>query len=374
MISGLFDSTCIKDLQLKNRFVRSATAEGLATFDGCPTQKLKEVYCKLAEGEVGLIITSGAYIEAWKKFPESLGLLSPFAICDDRYIEYWQDVINAVHERGTKIAMQIGHLGRQDIPALRGAAPIAPSAVPVNNGQVVPREMTKKDIMDIVEKFARASCRVKEAGFDAVQFHGAHGNLITNFMSPFTNRRTDNYGGSLENRARFLVDILTRTRELVGSNFPLMIKLSFSDFVEGGLEVNDAVAISEIIADAGIDCIEVSGGTLSETKDNIAVKGIQTKEQESYFRDFAKLLKEHVSIPVILVGGHRTPEVMAKLLEDNVADFFSLSRPLIREPDLIKRWKNGDLKKAKCISCNQCFENWIFHPLRCYIEEPLKKS
>lgn len=374
MISNLFESKDIKGLKLKNRFIRSATAEGLATFDGCPTQELKEVYCMLAEGEIGFIITSGAIIEAWKNYPETLGVLSPLAIYDDRFIEAWQDIISSVHEQGTKIAMQIGHLGRQDIPELRGSVPIAPSAVPINNGRVVPREMTVHDIMDVVEKFAQASRRVKEAGFDAVQFHGAHGNLITNFMSPFTNLRADNYGGSTENRARFLVDIITRTRELVGPDFPLMIKLSFNDFIDGGLDVDEAVNIAEIIAGVGIDCIEVSGGTLSESKDHIAVKGIQTEEQESYFRMYAKTLKDHVSIPVVLVGGHRTPKVMAKLLEDGVADFISLSRPLIREPRLIKRWKNGDLKKAKCISCNQCFENWIFRPLRCYVEELLEKS
>jgi 2,4-dienoyl-CoA reductase-like NADH-dependent reductase (Old Yellow Enzyme family) len=372
MVSRLFEPARIKGVHLRNRFVRSATAEGLATFDGCPTQELKEVYCRLAEGEVGFIVTSGALIEAWKHYPETLGLLSPLAIHEDCYIEAWRDIIRAVHERGTKIAMQIGHLGRQDVPELRGSAPIAPSTVPVNNDRVVPQAMTLHDITDIVEKFAQACRRVKAAGFDAVQFHGAHGNLITNFMSPFTNLRTDDYGGSAENRARFLVDIVTRARELVGSDFPLMIKLSFSDFVDGGLDVADAVAIAEIIADAGIDCIEVSGGTLSETKDHIAVKGIQKEQQEAYFRMYAKTLKEHVSIPVILVGGHRTPAVMAKILEDAIADFISLSRPLIREPGLIKRWKNGDLKKAKCVSCNQCFENWIFRPLRCYVEEPLE--
>ena len=372
MVSSLFEPARIKGVHLKNRFVRSATAEGLATFDGYPTQELKRVYCRLAEGEVGFIITSGAFIEAWKHYPKTLGLLSPLAIHDDRYVKAWQDIISAVHERGTKIAMQIGHLGRQDIPELRGSAPIAPSAVPINN--VMPRVMTVQDIDDVVEKFAQACRRVKEAGFDAVQFHGAHGNLITNFMSPFTNLRTDDYGGSTENRARFLVEIISRARELVGSDVPLMIKLSFSDFVDGGFDADEAIRVSEMIERAGIDCIEVSGGTLSETKDHIAVKGIRSEEQESYFRAYAKALKRHVSIPVILVGGHRTPAVMAKLLEEASADFISLSRPLIREPELIKRWKNGDLQKAKCVSCNQCFENWVFRPLRCYVEEPLKNT
>ena len=374
MIGKLFDPVSIKGIQLKNRFVRSATMEGMATIDGCPTQELKELYCKLAEGEVGFLITSGACIEAWKNYPETLGIKSPFVMHSDRYIDVWREVIHAVHKRGAKIAMQIGHLGRQDISELRGSAPIAPSAVSIKGNDVAPQEMTVHDIRDIIEKFAQACRRVKEAGFDAVQFHGAHGNLINNFMSPFTNIRTDDYGGTTKNRARFMVDIINRTRQLIGPDYPLMIKMNFNDFVDGGLEKDEAVNIAEIIAQAGIDCIEISGGTLSESKDHIAVKGIIKKEQEAYFRTYAKALKEHVSIPVILVGGHRTPDVMAKVLEDGTTDFISMSRPFIREPGLIKRWKNGNLEKAKCISCNQCFENWIFRPLRCYVEEPLEES
>ncbi len=199
MNSVLYEPAAIRGLELKNRFVRSATAEGMATFDGRPTKALKDLYCRLAEGGVGFIITSGACIEAWKNNPESLGLKSPLGIYEDRHIDAWPEIIDAVHRYGTKIAMQVGHLGRQDIPELRGSAPIAPSAVPIKNSPVVPREMTGDDVVDIVEKFAQACRRVKHAGFDAVQFHGAHGNLITNFMSPFTNIRTDSYGGSIEN-------------------------------------------------------------------------------------------------------------------------------------------------------------------------------
>lgn len=374
MNEKLFEPSSINGIHLKNRFVRSATAEGLTTFDGHPTPELKKIYCKLAEGEVGLIITSGAYIEEWKYYPQTLGMMSPFAIYEDRHIKTWQEITRAVHDRGSKIAMQIGHLGRQDISELRGSEPMAPSAVPIKGSGIVPREMNKNDIKEIVDKFAQACCRVKEAGFDAVQFHGAHGNLINNFMSSFTNIRTDDYGGTVENRARFMVDIIERTRQLVGPDYPLMIKMNFNDFVDGGLEKDEALNISEIITRAGIDCIEVSGGTLSESKDHIAVKGITKKEQEAYFRKYSKALKEHVSIPVILVGGHRSPDVMARVLEDGDADFISMSRPLIREPGLIKKWKNGKPEKAKCISCNQCFENWIFRPLRCYIEEPLTEK
>lgn len=373
MNSVLFEEAIIRELRLKNKFVRSATAEAMATIDGFPTPAIKDLYCRLAEGEVGLIITGGACIEPWQNYPESLGLKSPLAIYEDRYIDAWPEIIGAVHRHGTKIAMQIGHLGRQDIPALRGSAPLAPSAVPIKSAPVIPREMTMDDVGDIVEKFAQACRRAKDAGFDAVQLHGAHGNLINNFMSPFTNRRTDAYGGSVENRSRFLVEIISRTRMLVGPDYPLMIKMNFNDFIEGGLEKDQAVKIAKIIAQAGIDCIEVSGGTLSESKGNIAVKGIQSKGQEAYFRTYAKALKANVSIPVMLVGGLRSPDVMAQVIEDGDADFISMCRPLIREPGLVKRWKNGDREKAKCISCNQCYENWIFRSLRCYAEEALKE-
>ena len=371
MNSILFEKGMIKGLEIRNRFVRSATAEGMATPDGSPTEKLMKVYCDLAEGEVGLIITSGALIEAWEQQPSSLGLLSPLCIHDDRYVDQWREITREVHDRGARIAMQIGHLGRQDIPVLRGATPIAPSPVPVGGGAVIPREMMDNDIYDIIEKFAQACRRVKEAGFDAVQFHGAHGNLINNFMSPFTNTRTDRYGGGVENRARFVVEIVRRARQLVGSEFPIMIKMNSSDFIPHGLNQEDAVKIGAIVAEAGIDCIEVSGGTLSESGERIAVKGIKKPEEEAYFRNSSKALKEKTSIPVILVGGNRTPAVMASVLEEKAADFVAMSRPLIREPGLVKRWKHGDLDKAKCVSCNQCFEKWVSNPLRCYMEKPM---
>jgi 2,4-dienoyl-CoA reductase-like NADH-dependent reductase (Old Yellow Enzyme family) len=370
----LFEPVEINGLRLKNRFVRSATAEAMATPDGHPTPQLKEMYCDLAEGEVGLIITSGAAIEAWSNLPETIGLRSGLAIHDDSYIQDWPDIIEAVHARGAKIAMQYGYLGRQDIPQLRGAEPLAPSAVPIQATGVTPKAMTQADIMDVVEKFAQACGRIKEAGFDAAQIHGAHGNLVTNFMSPFTNLRNDEYGGSLENRARFVKDVLKRSRDLVGPDFPIMIKLSFSDFVEGGLTADDAVQMAAIMADAGMDCIEVSGGTLSETPGRIAVKNIKREDQEAYFLPMAKALKDRVDIPVMLVGGLRTPNVMERAVQDGAADLLSLCRPLIREPHLIKRWKSGDPEKAACVSCNQCFEYWVHTPLRCFMDLPLEKT
>jgi 2,4-dienoyl-CoA reductase-like NADH-dependent reductase (Old Yellow Enzyme family) len=372
MTSILFESGNIAGLSLKNRFVRSATAESMATDEGRPTRQLQDLYRNLAEGEVGLIITSGAMIEAWPNSPASIGVRSPLSIHHDKHIEDWREITEAVHQAGAKIAMQIGWLGRQDIPQLRGGPPLAPSAVPIKSTGVTPQEISLAQIEDVVEKFAEASRRVKEAGFDAVQFHGAHGNIITNFMSPFTNRREDQYGGGPAERARFVKETVQRTREAVGPDFPIMIKLSLSDFVDGGLAVEDAIEMAGRFVDAGIDAIEVSGGTLSETPERIAVKNIKNEDQEAYFQPFAQALKKSLDVPVILVGGLRTLGVMENAVQNKAADFIALSRPLIREVDLIKRWKCGDLKKARCISCNQCFINWVSHPTRCYVDQPLQ--
>jgi 2,4-dienoyl-CoA reductase-like NADH-dependent reductase (Old Yellow Enzyme family) len=374
MPATLFEPVGLKGLALRNRLVRSATAEGLATPEGLPTPGLRDLYLRLAANQVGLIITSGAMIEDWPNLPASLGLLAPLSMARDSYVEPWREITAEVKAQGAAVAMQIGHLGRQDIPALRGSEPIAPSAVSIAASNVTPREMTRDDMADVLEKFAQAARRVQEAGFDAVQVHGAHGNLITNFMSKFANRRADQYGGSLANRARFGVEMARAMRSQVGPEFPLMIKLSFSDFRENGLEPEEAVEMAGLLAEAGIDCIEVSGGTLSETPGRIAVRGIAKQEDEAYFREYSVALKKRVDIPVILVGGLRTPEVMGRQIREGAADLVSMSRPFIREPDLVARWMSGDLSKAKCVSCNLCFENWPFRPYRCYVEQPLAKE
>lgn len=150
-----------------------------------------------------------------------------------------------------------------------------------------------------------------------------------------------------------------------------MIKMTFDDFIDGGLTMDEAIDVAKAIAEAGIDCIEVSGGSHSESIDHISVKKIDQAGKEAYFRPYAKALKKPVAIPVILLGGLRSPGVMEKELEDGTADFVAMSRPFIREPALVKRWANGDLAKAKCVSCNKCFDNFAVRPLRCYVEDPL---
>ena len=184
----------------------------------------------------------------------------------------------------------------------------------------------------------------------------------------------DDYGGSTENRARFITEILKRSREMVGPDYPVMIKMNCDDFIHGGLDKDEAVRAARVIVQAGIDCIEVTGGTSSDSPLNVAVMGINKEEKEAYFKSYAEALKKQLSVPLILVGGLRTPRVMEKIISEGVADFVSMSRPLIREPGLIKRWKDGDLEKAKCISCNMCALHVFKRPLRCYVDYPLAED
>jgi 2,4-dienoyl-CoA reductase-like NADH-dependent reductase (Old Yellow Enzyme family) len=364
VIDILFEKTRIRGMEIRNRFVRSATFEGMGTCEGKPTRALKDLYFKLAEGEVGLIVTGLTHVDGYKNLPDIPGLPFPLAFDSDSFIDAWEAIITGVHQRGAKIALQITHLGRQDIPQLR--EPTAPSPIPLEDSGIVPRELTGNDIIELVEKFAQACRRAKSAGFDAVQLHGCHGYLISSFLSPHTNIRSDRYGGSTENRARLVMDILKRSVELVGPDFPLFIKMNGDDFIDGGLHIEEAVAIARLIVNAGIACIEMSGGIYSVDSLRISATGINEPSDEAYFRHYAEALKKQVPVPVILVGGNRSCGLMAKLVSDGVTDFIAMSRPFIREPGLIKRWKSGDWSKSTCISCNKCRENMAEYSLRCH--------
>jgi 2,4-dienoyl-CoA reductase-like NADH-dependent reductase (Old Yellow Enzyme family) len=369
----MFEPVEIKNLKIRNRIARSATYEGMGNSRGEPSAQLAELYRTLADGEIGLIMTSAALIERFKMpLPEGGDMPYPTFIDSDEMAALWKPIVADVKARGATIAMQVVHPGRQEAPVLRGGEPpIAPSAVEERAYGNMPREMTLAEIEEMIERFAQVCRRVKEAGFDAVQLHGGHGYLISNFISPYTNRRTDEYGGDTARRARFIVDIVRRARKLVGDAYPIMIKMNCEDFVPDGLTADEAARIAPIIVDAGIDCIEITGG-IYETRDEMSKKGINKEEKEAYFRRHAEALRKTVGVPLILVGGMRSPGVIERILSDCVAEMVSMSRPFIREPQLVKRWKSGDLSKATCISCNQCSDNVFAQPMRCYVEEAKK--
>ena len=349
-MSKLFEHTEINGMTLKNRFVRSATWEGMATDDGACTPKLVDTISHLAGGGIGLIITGHAYVKKQGQAGEwQLG------IYEDRLIPGLRGMTDAVHKRGGIIIAQLAHSGLFADPSLTGYPPIAPSAISGITQHAV-HKMTLSDIQNVVESFGLAAQRAQKAGFDGVQLHAAHGYLLSQFLSPFFNMRSDRYGGNIENRAIIHLEILDTIRSYVGKDYPVLIKMNTRDFIEGGLELEDALKAGKLLAQNRLDAIELSGGTgRLSGKLNPVRTGILKKADEAYFEDAAKLFKKHIDIPIILVGGIRSFEVAEHIVDSGIADYISMSRPFIREPDLVNRWKSGDRSKAACLSDSRCF-------------------
>ncbi len=349
-MANLFEPTEINGMKLQNRFVRSATWEGMAADDGTCTPKLINLMAELARGGVGLIISSHAYVQ--KIGQASNGQLG---IHDDDMIPELKKMTAAVHNHRGKIICQLAHAGFFGNAKLSGQTPIAPSAVDgIAKG---PRKaMTAEDIQNVVAAFAAAARRAQSAGFDGVQIHAAHGYLLSEFISPMFNRRTDEYGGSLENRARLPLAVLRAIREAVGDYFPVLIKMNCKEFSDEGLMPADFIQVGKMLADAGIDAIEVSGGLPISPKTRPSQLGINKEEKEAYFQGEAKNLKEQIDVPIILVGGNRSYHVAERLIAEGAADYISMSRPLIREPHLINRCKAVDYTKSACVSDNMCFQ------------------
>ena len=207
----------------------------------------------------------------------------------------------------------------------------------------------------VVEAFAAAAVRARQAGFDGVQIHAAHGYLLSQFLSPVYNRRRDAFGGALENRAKASLMVLSAIREKVGVDFPVLVKMNCGDFMDKGLTARDAVSVAGMLAQGGVDAIEVSGGLFINPKMSPSRMGINREEKEAYFQAEAGQIKKAVDVPLILVGGNRSLDVAARIVGEGGADYISMSRPFIREPGLINRWKSGDYAKAKCLSDNKCF-------------------
>ncbi|MCL7489586.1 MAG: NADH:flavin oxidoreductase [Desulfobulbaceae bacterium] len=349
-MSTLFENTTINGMNLCNRIVRSATWEGMCEPDGRPTSKLTDLYRQLALGGVGLIITGFTFVR-----PEGKQLPGKMGIHTDDFADEFKTMTNAVHEARGTIAVQLVHAGGQTDSANAGRRPLAPSAVEVDQFPEIPAELTTREIQEIISAFGAGARRAKKWGFDAVQLHGAHGYLINQFLSPLTNRRTDEYGGTIENRSRFLLEVYTEVREAVGGNYPVLVKLNASDNLEGGLEINDAVYAARKLSELGIDAIEVSAGTPASGKKAPVRQKIDTRAKEAYHLSLAGKIKEAVSCPVMVVGGMRSYEMAEKAVTESGMDYISMARPLIREPGLPNRWRDGDRSPATCISCNGCF-------------------
>jgi len=349
-MSKLFEPGEINGMELANRFVRSATWEGMAAEDGSCTPKLISLMADLARGGVGLIISSHSYVQ--KVGQAGYGQIG---IYEDSMIPGLAKMTTAVHDQRGRIVCQLAHAGFFANAKFSGQTPIAPSNVE-GIAKTPRREMTQEDIAGVVKAFADAAGRAKSAGFDGVQIHGAHGYLVSQFISPMFNLRADEYGGSIENRARLALEVFKAIRNTVGRDYPVLIKLNCKEFTEQGLTPQEFVQVGTMLADAGIDAIEVSGGLAISPKTRPSQLGINKEEKEAYFKKEAKALKKQVDVPIILVGGNRSFHVAERILEEGAADYISMSRPLIREPHLINRWKAGDLTRSACVSDNRCFQ------------------
>ena len=366
----LFEPYKIGNLEIRNRFVRSATYDGSADTDGCVSKRQMSLYEELARGKVGLIVTGVAYVHA-------TGRISPYqnSIAHDEDIDGFSRLTEMVHGLGAKIAVQLFHAGREAGKIYQKRPALASSLVANDPLFTAPhRSMEEHEIREVIEAFGDGAERAKAAGFDAVQIHGAHAYLLSQFLSPFTNRRKDEWGGSLENRLRLHREIIRAARSKVGADFPVLMKLGVQDGFSGGLEFQEGLVAAEILSGEGLDAIEISSGLRGPGYKHSEFRtGIVRPDLEDYFRDWRSAIKQRVDIPVIMVGGLRSFDVAADRIRNGTADLVALSRPLIREPNLVARWQEGDRAPATCVSCNRCMEALLeAKPFGCYYKPEAK--
>ena len=364
MSIDLFEPFRIGKLELRNRFVRSATWDATAESSGAATDASVARYRELGQGGVGLIVSGYAFIS-----PLGQAVPGQYGVHTDDMIPGLRRLVQAAHQGGTKIALQIVHAGiGSDYLRRKGTTVLAVSRMPAMKR--AHREMTEEEIEAIISDFAAAAVRAQEAGFDAVQLHGAHGYLMSQFISPLFNHRTDNWGGSAESRRRFHLEVTKKVRQAIGKDFPLTIKFGIQDDREGGLSLSEGVDTARQMVEQGTDAIEVSAGV------GMAIQTVKEGDPEqAYFRERAVAVKQAVTVPVMLVGGIRSLKMAQTIVDSGDADLISMCRPFIREPGLVSRWQGGEEGSALCISCNKCMAIvGRGEPLECWEERRLREE
>lgn len=382
----------IGKMEASNRFVRSATCENMADEKGKVTENMIKMYKTLAKGEIGLIILGYMYIHPFgRAFKYQTGIYS------DEHIPGIKKVIDTIHKEKGKVAIQLVHAGPQTYPQLIGTTPMGPSKNVMNPFTFTkPKEMSESEIQESISFFSDAAERAVKTGVDAIQIHGAHGYLINQFLSPFFNRRTDKWGGSDENRFRYLKDIFQQIKNIIPKDMPILIKLNAHDHTpKEGINSSLAIKYAEWLVELGIDAIEVSGGTNHYSLFDVVRGDVPSEElvqwlhenirgsakkmfqemggkftfQEAYNLELAKCIKPKIgNTPLILVGGLRTLKTMEIIIKSNYADFISMCRPFIREPHLVKQIKKGRKDGSACTSCNRCVAALPNDfPVRCYV-------
>lgn len=330
-VKQIFEPVKLRHIELSNRLVRSATWEGIANPDGSVTEEAYEIYEELAKGGIGAIITGFTSVALHDYYFDGM-----MRLCDDALLPQYKKLVDVIHAEGMPVITQLalGAYYREENGRYR---------------QVEPDDMTADEIQYVIRQFIDAAIRAEKAGFDGVQIHAAHFFFLSRFISPAVNHRTDAYGGSTENRTRILLEIMDGIRQEAPS-LHITVKINSNDFTYGGLNEPESLAICELLDQAGIDSIEISGNGTS-------VGGIKPHVNEGYFAPFAAKVAAEVSCPVIVVGGFRSLDTMEDVLNKSKIELISLSRPLLREPELPNKMKADPAVISKCISCNACYSS-----------------
>ncbi|MDW7739704.1 MAG: NADH:flavin oxidoreductase [Bacillota bacterium] len=388
----VFEESVLAGLTLSSRIIRSATHEGMAGESGRPIPQLSDLYLRLARGGVGAIITGYAAVQENGRTLNNMLMMDKDELVDD-----YRKLLKPVNDYGTPVIMQLAHGGGQIDPDLVKVEAVAPSKMKYPLNEVVARALSEAEIEEIIKNFVQAISRAKGAGFDGVQLHAAHGYLLSEFLSPCCNKRTDQWGGNTENRFRIINEIIVRARKEVGS-YPILMKINAYDADKNGMTKPEAISIAKLFEEAGGDALEVSSGGIAlgfhpvrmtappveaimnlhhryREKSAISKRVLSAmlplmiknlRPLHNYNIEAAAEIKKHLKIPIIVVGGIRDIDTIEKILEEEKADYVSLCRPFIIEPNLVNHFKDKKQETSKCIDCGYCLIGVVDRQLRCY--------
>jgi len=392
MSRTVFQKNSLSGIELQNRIIRAATHEGMADTNGTPSQQLTDLYIKLAKGGAGAIITGYAGVQRNGK-----PLNNMLMIDDDRFIEIYRTINRELKQYGVPVIVQIAHGGGKSDPSITKEEAVAPSAMRYPMPPNTARELTQDGIEQIIESFVKGIVRAREAQFSGVELHAAHGYLLSEFLSPAMNKRTDMWGGSSENRFRIIAEIIRRAREKTGS-FPILMKYSAYDGDKNGIRIEEGIKIAKMFEQAGGDAVEISCGGVNDGSYPLRFKKSPSEaivKLTPAFRDMPPLkrkiiktiisltfkspsplhnynieaaieIKKHVNIPVIVVGGIRGLKEIERVIDEGAADYVSMSRPFIIEPDIVKKFRDKEQSESRCIDCGYCLIGTAGNSLRCY--------
>ncbi|SEN40198.1 2,4-dienoyl-CoA reductase [Mesobacillus persicus] len=349
-MTNLFNPIKIGPLTIKNRFMMAPMENGLAGEGGVVNDRIIRFFEERARNEVGIIITGSVGVS-----PEGRGLPTQLSIYDDRFIPGLKKLTNAIHNAGSLAGAQIYHAGRQASEAITGIQPIAPSAIPCAVVGNDPRAMTVEEILEMKKTFVQAARRTVEAGFDMVEVHLAHGYLLHSFLSPHSNKRTDEYGGSLENRMRFPIEVLREIAEVCGNHTAVTIRISADEYLDDGLKFNEVITICQEAIKAGAQAISLTAGSYDAVEYTIQPMFID----QGFLVPFSKKLKELVDVPVIVAGRLNDAKLMERIIEQDEADMLAIGRGLISDEELVVKMHEQRYDDIRyCVACNQgCIDN-----------------